>query len=156
MDNLSKTIAQSFVSFYREYVQRVHALAESLSEEQFWKKPFPYGNSFGHLILHLSGNLSYYIGAEISNTGYVRHRDLEFTETNLVPKEELMRRFDEVVEMVIATIEKQTPETWSKEYHATGADYAKDRFSIFLRCSVHFHHHLGQMIYLVNEHQLHK
>ena len=35
-----------------------------LSEEQFWRNPFPYGNDIGHLVLHLTGNLNYYIGAK--------------------------------------------------------------------------------------------
>ena len=35
----------------------------SVAEEQLWTKPFPFGNSIGHLVLHLTGNLNHYIGA---------------------------------------------------------------------------------------------
>ena len=56
-------------------------------------KPFPFGNSFGHLVLHLTGNLNYYIGTQIAGTGYVRDRDREFTETQHLPKEEVLQRF---------------------------------------------------------------
>ena len=63
MNKLSDTVAHGFIHAYRDYAQRVRALSEKLSEEQFWTKPYPYGNSFGHLTLHIIGNLNYYIGA---------------------------------------------------------------------------------------------
>jgi len=54
--------------------------------------------------------------------------------------------------MVIATLEAQTAESWSKAYEAENlSDFIKDRFGIFLRCATHFHHHVGQMIYLEKE-----
>jgi len=152
MKELSNTIATGFISSYRNYAQRVHALAERLSEEQFWKKPYPYGNSFGHLTLHLIGNLNYYIGAQIADTGYVRDREREFTDDSRPTKVEVLRRLDETVDMVIATLEAQSAESWSKAYHAANlSDYIQDRFSSFLRCATHFHHHVGQMIYLEKE-----
>jgi hypothetical protein len=137
---------------YRGFARRVHELSARLSEEQFWTKPFPYGNSFGHLTLHLTGNLNYYIGAQIAGTGYVRDREREFTEQAPPSKDETLRRLDEAVDMVVATLESQTAESWSQEYAAAGAsDIVKDRFSIFLVCAAHFNHHVGQMIYLEKE-----
>jgi hypothetical protein len=59
---------------------KVHKLVEPLSSEQIWHGPFPYGNSIGNLILHLTGNLNYYIGVPIAGRGYIRHRDLEFSD----------------------------------------------------------------------------
>ena len=152
MNELSQRIASGFIHAYEDFARRVHALSENLSEEQFWSKPYPYGNSFGHLTLHLIGNLNYYIGAQIACTGYVRDREREFTEENPPSKEEALRRLDEAVALVRTTIETQTAESWSKPYEAEGAaDVVKDRFSILLRCAAHFHHHVGQMIYLEKE-----
>ena len=85
-----------------------------LTEAQFWQKPFPYGNSFGHLVLHLTGNLNYYIGAQIAETGYVRDRPREFNDPNPPSKEEALKRFDEAVAMVRKTIGAQSPDDWSK------------------------------------------
>jgi hypothetical protein len=152
MNQLSDTVANGFIYCYRDFVRRVHALSEKLSEEQFWSKPYPYGNSFGHLTLHLIGNLNYYIGTEIAHTGYIRDREREFTEASPPPKEEVLGRLAEAVDLVVATLEAQTAETWSNEYSAVGAaDRVGDRFSIFLSCAAHFHHHIGQMIYLEKE-----
>ena len=152
MNKLSNTIASGFIHSYRDFARRIHALSANLSEEQFWANPYPYGNSFGHLTLHIIGNLNYYIGAQIAHTGYLRDREREFTEQSLPPKEEVLRRLDEAMNVVVATLEKQTTETWANEYEAAGAgEFVQDRFSIFLRCATHFHHHIGQMVYIEKE-----
>jgi hypothetical protein len=151
MNDLSNTIANGLGDSYRDFGRRVRLLAEPLSEEQFWRKPYSYGNSFGHLTLHLIGNLNYYIGTQIAHTGYVRDRDREFIEPNPPSKQEALRRLDEAVGLVVKTIGDQTTESWSQEYSGVGAETSKNRFSIFLRCAAHFHHHLGQMIYLAKE-----
>ena len=78
---------EEFVRYFRHLADRVDKAARSVSEEQFWTKPFPFGNSIGHLVLHLTGNLNHYIGALIAGTGYVRHREHEFTDpTALSPR----------------------------------------------------------------------
>jgi len=150
MYNLSVTIGNGFKRSFQDFNQRVRSLSEELSEEQFWAKPFHYGNSFGHLVLHITGNLNYYVGAQLASTGYIRNRELEFTDSAPPSKEEALRRLDEAVALVIAELERQTDDDWAKSYSAIGVD-EEDRFSIFLRCAVHFHHHIGQMIYLKKE-----
>jgi hypothetical protein len=152
MSELSNIITNGFILTYRDYGKRVRTLSEKLSEQEFWTKPFPYGNSVGHLALHIIGNLNYYIGAQIARTGYVRDRDREFTEGDPPPKEEVLRQLDEVVELVVKTLEAQTTDSWGAEYSAIGMESVNDRFRAFLRCAAHFQHHIGQMIYLTNEH----
>src|SRR4051812_37306788 len=100
MTELHAIVTTSLADRYEELARIVKELAEPLSEEQFWKKPFAFGNSFGHLVLHLTGNLNYYIGAGIAKTGYVRDRRREFTETKHPPKQEVLKRFDDAVRMV--------------------------------------------------------
>src|SRR5690349_19148526 len=63
----------------------VRAAAEPLSEADFWRKPVEPGNSVGHLVLHLAGNLNHFVGAQLGGTGYVRDREREFTEANPPP-----------------------------------------------------------------------
>jgi len=143
-------IQSSFAGYFRSIVQqKVHELLEPLSSEQIWQRPFPYGNSIGNLILHLTGNLNYYIGAQISGTGYVRHRDLEFSDSGK-PKDELLKAFDDAIQIAVSTAEKQSGQDWSAPYHAERAD-ASTRFGTFLACAGHAHHHVGQIIYLQRE-----
>lgn len=148
MADVQTTIVSGFMERYTTLAGTVVELAAPLSEEQFWRKPFPYGNSFGHLVLHLTGNLNYYIGAEIGATGYVRDRPREFTETNHPRKAETLKKFEEAVDVVLRTLMAQTVDDWDKEYTAAGETDAKNRLNMFLRCATHLHHHVGQMMYL--------
>ncbi|MFN0086496.1 MAG: DinB family protein [Blastocatellia bacterium] len=151
MNNLSNSVSAGLIHSYQDFGRRVRALADPLTEEQFWTNPYGYGNSVGNLVLHLTGNLNYYIGARIAGTGYVRERDLEFTSRLDGRKEEVLNGLDEVVALVVATLKSQTAEDWTREYSAAGLTDVRDRFDAFVRCASHFHHHIGQMIYLTKE-----
>lgn len=137
----------------RNYAERVHDWAAPLSEEEFWEKPFPFGNSFGHLVLHLTGNLNYYIGAVIANTGYVRDRNREFIDPTPPTKEKALAEFDAAIEMAIQSILVQTMEQWTQPYAATGMPDGLNRLQAVLQCTSHIYHHVGQMIYLQKQWQ---
>jgi uncharacterized damage-inducible protein DinB len=151
MPELSDTIAEGMAGYYRHVAAELHRWVDPLSEEAFWKKPFSHGNSVGHLVLHLTGNLNYYVGAQVAQTGYVRDREREFTETQRRPKSEVMQAFDRAIGMVLETIQKQDAESWMTAYEAKGEPEAKDRFTMLLRCAGHAYHHVGQIIYLNRE-----
>ena len=151
MSELTQIISPAFANEYRMRAAELHKWVDPLSEEQFWRSPYSYGNSVGHLVLHQPGNLSYYIGARIAETGYVRNRDLEFTESRRPLKSDVLRKFDEAIAMVIATIERQSQSDWTLPYSAEREPEAKDRFTVVLRCAVHFYHHVGQINYLCRE-----
>jgi predicted enzyme related to lactoylglutathione lyase len=152
MTDPTRTIAAAFVHAFRDYRSRVHRLAEGVSDAQFWARPYPYGNSMGHLALHLTGNLNFYVGREMAGTGYVRDREREFHDPAPPSKAEALRRLDAAVDLVIATVGRQTAADWSAPFAATGAEDIHDRFAMLLRVAAHCHHHVGQMIYLAKEH----
>jgi uncharacterized damage-inducible protein DinB len=149
MPELSSVVAFSLASYYEEVRDRVHELVAPLSTDQLWRKPYPYGNSIGHLPLHLTGNLNHYIGRHIAGTGYVRNRELEFTDKSKRPKEQILADFDRAIAMVVATIRKQSAEDWVAPYSA--GTPSKDRLSVFMRMAAHAHHHVGQLFYLCKE-----
>jgi uncharacterized damage-inducible protein DinB len=151
MSILSQSISEGLVGEFRRRAADLHKWADPLSDEQFWANPYNYGNSVGHLVLHLTGNLNYYIGARIAETGYVRNRDLEFTETRRPSKVETLGKFDEVIALVISTLERQKESDWTLPYSAEREPEAHDRFRAFLHCATHLFHHVGQIIYLSRE-----
>jgi uncharacterized damage-inducible protein DinB len=151
MPEANETLATGLADYYEYVAAHLHKWVDPLSNEQFWRKPYPYGNSVGHLVLHLTGNLSYYIGARIADTGYVRDRDREFAEKQPPHKNEALRVFDRTIAMVVATIRKQKPDDWGMPYTGEREPEATDRFQIFLRCAGHAYHHVGQMVYLSRE-----
>lgn len=152
MNNLSNTLRQGFSYYFQDFLDRVQALASDLSDDEFWLNPYPYGNSIGHLVLHIMGNLNYYIGAQLAATGYLRDREREFTENSPLSKAETLQKLATTIRTVIATLEKQQATDWTMPYSADGVDDVHDRFNIFLRCAVHFHHHIGHMSYVKDEH----
>jgi len=147
MQDLSSSLTSVLASRYAANLARVCELAAPLSEKQFWTKPYPYGNSFGHLVLHLTGNLNYYIGAQIALTGYVRDREREFTEPNPPSKEDALKALDAAIVMVMETVRAQSPDDWSKPYSAVNTN-CKIRLDMVLHCAAHMQHHIVQMIYL--------
>jgi uncharacterized damage-inducible protein DinB len=147
MSDLHSTLSTVLTDRYSQNAARVRELAAPLTNAEFWQKPFPYGNSFGHLMLHLTGNLNYYIGAQIARTGYIRDRPREFNDTNPPSKEEALKRFDDAVAMVQQTVRAQSPEDWSAEYSGVGTT-ARTRLDMVMQCAAHMQHHIGQMIYL--------
>src|SRR5215469_6058796 len=147
MPDLNATLSSVLIDRYNLNAARVRELAAPLSNDQFWQKPYPYGNSFGHLVLHLTGNLNYYIGAQIANTGYVRDRPREFNDPNPPSKDEALKHFDDAVAMVLQTIRQQSADDWAKPYSATGTN-AANRLEMVVQCAAHIQHHIGQMIYL--------
>ena len=151
MPELSSIVASTLASYCEEVQRKVHDLVAPLSTEQLWQRPYPYGNSIGHLLLHLTGNLNYYIGAQIAGTGYIRDRNREFTETEKIPKAQVLADFDRAIAMVVSTIRAQSPEDWCAPYSSVDAAAGKDRFTVLMRMSAHAYHHVGQMIYLCKE-----
>lgn len=150
MPDLHSTLASVLADRLNANAGRIRELAAPLDQNQFWQKPFPFGNSFGHLVLHLTGNLNYYVGAQMANTGYVRDRPHEFTDANPPTKHEALRLLDSAVTMVVQTIRAQSPEDWSRDYSGVGTK-APNRLAMILQCDSHTQHHIGQMIYLAYE-----
>jgi uncharacterized damage-inducible protein DinB len=151
MAELSEAIAGTLAGYYEEIRDQVHRWVDPLTTEQIWMRPYPYGNSVGHLLLHLTGNLNYYIGAQIAGTGYTRHRDVEFADARKSPKERVLADFDRAIDMVAQTIRRQSPEDWTKPYSGEREPFAKDRFTAVFRCAAHAYHHVGQLLYLSKE-----
>lgn len=158
MNDLAEVVQETLASYYEEMGKRIHQWVDPLTTEQIWARPFGFqrknpddGNSVGHLLLHLTGNLNYYIGAEIAGTGYVRNRPLEFSDPTKKSKKQVLTDFDHGIRMVVETIRNQKADDWAKAYAAEREPESKDRFTIFFRCAAHAYHHVGQIIYLTKE-----
>jgi uncharacterized damage-inducible protein DinB len=123
----------------------VKTLAEPLSEEQFWRKPIEPGNSFGHLVLHLTGNLSHFAGARLGGTGYVRDREREFTETAVPGKAEAMARLDAAVALFRRVVEALPAERLTEAHPDTQMGTV---VNALVRLVEHFALHRGQMSYI--------
>lgn len=84
-----------------------HCLGQ-LTDEQVWWRPHESMNSIGNLILHLSGNVRQWIVAGIGGAPDVRDRSREFSEIQVIPKDELLGRLEEVVSEASEALSKMT------------------------------------------------
>ncbi len=151
MQELASVVSNTLADYYEEVRARIHTWVVPLTTEQLWRNPYSYGNSIGHLLLHLTGNLNYYIGAQIAGTGYVRNRPLEFNDASKRAKEQVLADFDAAISMVVSTIRAQSGQDWVAPYAAVLEPEAHNRFTVFMRMAAHANHHAGQIIYLSNE-----
>lgn len=147
--DLSTTIRDEFTRYFGHLAGRVEKAVRVLPKEKIYIRPFPYGNSLGHLLLHLTGNLNHYIGAVIAGTGYVRNRPLEFTDPNPPPPEVALAKFQEAVEMVVRTLHAQSADDWSKPIKENQP--IETRFGMFLVCCAHLNNHIGQIAWLLRQ-----
>jgi hypothetical protein len=144
---LGAVVADELCRYFTHLASRVERAVRALPREQLWVKPYAFGNSVGHLVLHLTGNLNHYIGARIAATGYVRDRPHEFTDPAGYPPERVLATFHDAVAMVIGTIRSLGDDGLM----APIADEppVQTRFGVFLVCAAHLNNHIGQMSYLV-------
>src|SRR3954466_6275096 len=101
---LAVEVGAEFGRYFEHLAGRVERAVRSVPQEKMYVKPFDFGNSIGHLVLHLTGNLNHYIGAMIAGTGYVREREKEFIDPNHPTVDELLARFHEAVALVVRTL----------------------------------------------------
>lgn len=143
--DLTALVRSSFIEQMEALQQEVRKLAESMSEAELWRKPIDPGNSVGHLILHLTGNLNYFVGAQLGRTGYVRDREREFTDSQPLSKEQTLANFAAAV----ATY-RQVVSGLSAEQLA--GPHPEARFGTVCKALVqilsHFALHRGQMSYI--------
>jgi uncharacterized damage-inducible protein DinB len=144
--DLAAATRSALIQELEELRDAVHHLGEPLSEQELWAKPVEPGNSIGHLIMHLTGNLNHFVGAQLGGTGYIRHREREFTETRPPPKPQLFSDLDTAVGTFRRVVEKLSAEQLA-------APHPEARFGSVAKALTHlvahFALHRGQMSYLV-------
>lgn len=116
------------------------------NEEKLWIAAPGITNPAGNLCLHLVGNLNTYIGAVLGNTGYVRHRDLEFSLRD-VPRSELLQKVDDTLDVVLNSLDKVSEEQLQEEYPMLVFDERTSTEYFLAHLTTHLTYHLGQINY---------
>jgi hypothetical protein len=115
-------------------------------EKDLWVTDKGIANSAGNLCLHLAGNLNTYIGAEIGKTGYIRNRDLEFSQKN-VPRQELIKMIENTITVVEDGLNKLNEDDLEKEYPLLVFKEKTSTGYFLIHLTVHLGYHLGQVNY---------
>ncbi|MGQ0541376.1 MAG: DinB family protein [Blastocatellia bacterium] len=132
--------------FERDLGRLITEIEQYSNETDLWKTSGEITNSAGNLALHLIGNLKHFIGAVPGNSGYVRDRDTEFSDTG-VPRDKLLADIAETAAVVKETLEKLTGDDLSKIYpiEVFGEPMTTEFFLVHL--ATHLNYHLGQVNY---------
>ena len=142
----TKLVCAALVEELEQLRDDVRQAAEPLSEQQLWAKPVEPGNSVGHLILHLAGNLNHFVGAQLGATDYLRDREREFTETNLPSKRAVLENLDAAVATFRGIVRGLNAEQLA-------APHPTAKFGSVLKTLLHlvahFAVHRGQISYIV-------
>lgn len=143
--SLARLLAASLAGQLETFRDAIRDQAAELTEAQLWTRPIEPGNSVGHLVLHLTGNLKYLVGARLGGLDYVRDRDREFTETSVPTREQALAGLDEAVTIFRRVVEGLTPEQLL-------GPHPEQRFGTVLNALVsvttHFALHRGQISYI--------
>ncbi|MGB5369165.1 MAG: DinB family protein, partial [Flavobacteriaceae bacterium] len=132
--------------FQRDLAQLAIEIDAYRSESNLWVVDKDITNCAGNLCLHLVGNLNAYIGATLGGSGYIRQRELEFSEKN-VPKTELLRRIKETAAILDKTLKKLKEEDMNKEFPLIVFKEKMTTGFFLIHLSTHLTYHLGQINY---------
>ncbi len=121
-------------------------LLEYRDETLIWKTVAGISNSAGNLCLHLVGNLNTYIGAELGQSGYIRNRELEFSQKD-IPREELIQKIEGTIEVVTQTLDRLPAEALAQEYPLLVLKEKTSTGYFLTHLAVHLGYHLGQINY---------
>lgn len=140
-------LTETLRSLFKRDLTRLKTEIESYqSESNIWIIDKGIANSAGNLCLHLIGNLNTYIGANLGQTGYIRHRDLEFSLKG-VPKQELVQKIEETIEIVDKTLSKLTPGQLEADYPFLVMETITSTEFFMVHLGTHLTYHLGQINY---------
>lgn len=140
-------LIQTLQTLFRRDLERLRQEIGSYKDEtKIWYVEKNIANSAGNLCLHLVGNLNTYIGAELGKTGYVRHRELEFSLKD-ISKAELLTKIDATIHVVEEGLATITDKQLSEEYPLLVFSEKTSTEYFLVHLAAHLNYHLGQINY---------
>ena len=115
-------------------------------EYDVWVTKEGISNSGGNLCLHLVGNLNHFIGATLGNTGYVRHRDDEFSLKNVL-RQDLILNIENCILVVNNTLQNLSEEVFLNDFPLEKHGQIVSNTHMLLHLYGHLNYHLGQVNY---------
>ncbi|WP_336701931.1 DinB family protein [Chryseobacterium indologenes] len=140
-------ITESLRSLFNRDLNKLKTEIEAYqNEENLWIIDKSIANSAGNLCLHLVGNINHFIGAQLGNTGYIRHRELEFSLKD-VPRAELIEKVENTIAMIDAVLPQLSEEDLKKEYPLVVFESKMTTDYFLIHLVAHLDYHLGQINY---------
>ncbi|MHC4405478.1 MAG: DUF1572 family protein, partial [Planctomycetota bacterium] len=125
---------------------KIRHCVDQLDDEQLWWRPAESMNSIANILLHLCGNVTQWIISGVGGAADHRDRPREFSEQGPIAKEDLLRRFDEVVARAQETLDGVAPNDFLEARRIQGFD--ETVLSAIVGCVCHFCGHAQQVVYI--------
>jgi len=129
---------------HEEGITRIEKVLSLLTEEEVWYRPNDEANSIGHLILHLCGNVTQWIGSGIGRQVDRRERDLEFGTTEHLNKELLIKKLHTLRPITDQALAKITSSDQLTEPRKVQG-FDETVLGILIHVTEHFSYHVGQV-----------
>lgn len=143
----NNTLVLQYKDLFSRYLNQLAEEINSFKDEKdIWGKRGNINNSSGTLCVHLCGNLQYFIGAVMGNTGYIRQREHEF-EIKDVPKKELLSELEKTRIIVENQFDKLKDTDLNKIYPVNHFGDNITYSYALTRLITHFAYHVGQINY---------
>lgn len=150
---LSRGAADSFGELaarqLEEYLAKVRFALERLPGERLWWRPAPGTNSAGNLVLHLCGNLSFWVLGGIGGVRVARDRAGEFAADGGADATELAERLGGVVERCAALLRSLDPAGLQRPVTVQG--YDTNVLGAAFHAVEHMGYHTGQILLLLKQ-----
>lgn len=140
-------LLQSVAAIFDRDLRALRREVEAYPDERaLWQEVPGISNVAGTLVLHLAGNLQYYLGARLGQTGYTRDRPAEFARRN-VPRSELIRQIEAARAAVKAALSGVVAPDLEAEFPEPVAGKRVSTGDYLVHLTTHFAYHLGQLDY---------
>lgn len=139
--------------FERDLKKVKTELSAYSDEDLIWVTTKEISNCTGNLILHLIGNLNWFIGTQLGDTGYERQRDLEF-EGKDIARADLQAGLDKTIETIALSLNRLDESDLNERYPIDVFKKATNIGFFLTHLYGHLNYHLGQINYhrrLLNE-----
>lgn len=140
---LKNVLAQLFERDLNKLIEEINLYN---SDENLWRLDKDLPNSGGNLALHIVGNINHYFGANLGNTGYVRERDLEFSDKDK-SREEIVERLEKTLAVLRETITNLPDEKFDEDYPEELGGATQKTLPVIIHLLTHLNYHLGQVNY---------
>lgn len=131
-------------------VRELRALAREVQaypdDASVWRTFPGIANSAGTLVLHLAGNIQYYIGTKLGGDRYVRDRQAEFARRD-EPRRELLAEIDRAIAAVERALPKVSDAAMAADYPEPVGGKTLRTGEFLLHLATHLGWHLGQLDY---------
>ncbi len=132
--------------FHRDLSKLIEEIKAYSAEEKIWLVPEGISNSAGNLALHIIGNLQWFVGAQLGNSGYIREREKEFAEKG-TERNHISNELENTRKMVNEIISKLTTDDLEKQFPIEVFGKPCTNSFMLMHLCTHLAYHLGQINY---------